>query len=146
MLLSCRLNNGKGDFDTVGFIFWDPPANCYSFYTRYNRFDQNWGGPPGAEGGRAVRRARSFRLGEMNGSVGEWTNQSVVMGADALDTSTHTYGIMDGGPVDYYGATVWYVDLGAGFGTYFMAAVRQNYLFLFGCASAVTSTMYDVYM
>ena len=46
------------------------------------------------------------------------------MGADALDTSTHTYGVMDGGPVDYYGATPWYVDHGEGFGWYFMAAVR----------------------
>ena len=31
---------------------------------------------------------------------------------------------MDGGPVDYYGSTPWYVDHGEGYGWYFMAAVR----------------------
>jgi hypothetical protein len=126
------VNNGSGAFDTQGVMFFDPKCECYSFYTRWDRFDQNHGGPKGAEGGRAVRRARSTRLQVTNSTVrgstvrhiGSWVNQSVVMGADALDTSTHTYGVMDGGPVDYYGATPWYVDHGEGFGWYFMAAVR----------------------
>ena len=126
------VNNGSGAFDTQGVIFFDPKCVCYSFYTRWDRFDRNHGGPAGSEGGRAVRRARSKDLqlhnstvrGSTTRRVGSWANQSVVMGADALDTSTHPYGTMDGGPVDIYGTTPWYVDHGGGFGWYFMVAVR----------------------
>ena len=32
------VNNGSGAFDTQGVILWDPPCNCYSFYTRWDRF------------------------------------------------------------------------------------------------------------
>ena len=105
-------------------MFYDPPCSCYSCYTRW--YD-------GAGGNsRMVRRARAANLAPVNSSsggsggggggvsgpsLGTWVNQSVVMGADTLDDSTH------GGtqPVDFYGSTAWYSPDGD---VYFMAAVR----------------------
>ena len=71
---------GTTGFDTQGEAFWDPPCQCYSFYTRFKNEPPR---PPPHF--RMVRRARAFTLeAGMN-----WTNQSVVMRADALDNSTH---------------------------------------------------------
>jgi hypothetical protein len=105
-------NKGHGSYDTATCLFFDPPCQCYSCYTRWEDGD---GG-----NSRMIRRARSLHLditGESNNSIGHWVNQSVVMGADALDTATHA-GTQ---PVDYYGSTTWYSPAA---NMYLMAAVR----------------------
>ena len=76
---------GTTGFDTQGEVFWDPPCangkGCYSFYTRFK--NESPRPPPHF---RMVRRARSFKF-DTPGA--DWTNQSIVMRADALDNSTH---------------------------------------------------------
>ena len=105
-------NKGHGSYDTQSCLFFDVGCSCWSLFTRWNDGD---GG-----NSRMVRRARSSRLnihGKSNNSVGHWVNQSVVMGADSLDTSTHA-GTQ---PVDYYGSTTWFSTAAQ---MYFMVAVR----------------------
>lgn len=87
---------GTSGTDTQGEAFWDPPCangrGCFSFYTR---FKNEMPRPPPHF--RMVRRARSFKLDGAN-----WTNQTIVMRADALDNSTHQI-LPDASipPVDY---------------------------------------------
>ena len=69
--------------------------------------------------------------------IGSWENESVVMGADAMDLATHAFKNAYP-PMDYYGSTPWYQPLGAGFGIYWMAATR-----FWHWGSAVTGT-YDI--
>jgi hypothetical protein len=107
-----RLNNSGGG-DTQGVAFWDPPCQCYSFYTRYKFVRPH---PPPWY--RMVRRARARSIG--SGAV--FTNESVVMSADELDNNVHE--AIAGNitpPVDYYGATPWWSPRGR---VYWMAAVR----------------------
>jgi hypothetical protein len=121
---------GTTGFDTQPVVFWDPPCQCYSYYTRFKNEP-----PRPAPWFRMVRRLRARSL-DANAGRGEWTNRSacerepamcqrIVMRADAVDNASHTMGAeWKIPPLDYYGATPWYVDLGGGFGLYMMAAVR----------------------
>ena len=125
---------GSGGFDTKPAVFWDPPCNCFSFYTRFkNNVPPR---PNTTQQMRMVRRGRSFSL-DSNGGKGNWVNQSVVMRADAIDNHSHISWDADHIPaMDYYGATPWHVDTRATGATphhgsappssslYFMAAVR----------------------
>ena len=99
---------GHGAFDTDGIIYWDPVCGggggCYSFFTRWDRAKPGAAPTSSSSGlGRAVRRADSKHLDSLlnttcNGThdwnpvmcpIGKWENESVVMGADKIDLSTH---------------------------------------------------------
>ena len=113
---------GIQSFDTQGVAFWDPPARCYSFYTRFTAgqttIDNKTGRPHivGDNYFRTVRRAQSNSLDTNR----LWKNQTIVMRADAIDNETHScWGSSPSVPMDYYGSTPWYAD-----GVYWMVAVR----------------------
>jgi hypothetical protein len=126
-----------GDFGTCGFdtkpaVFWDPPcaagAGCWSFYTRYkNNVPPR---PATTQEFRMVRRARSFSLDAAAGPAADgklvWTNETLVMRADALDNATHSTWTPHLPPVDFYGATPWYAGAGSpgSLPVYWMALVR----------------------
>ena len=92
----------------TGVVFFDPPCDCYSFYTR-------WYGAKDMR--REVRRARSKNLQTLqidrtknywNVSIGlgHWGNQSVVLQPDALDDATSPVGSKGFlGPMDMYGSS-----------------------------------------
>ena len=98
---------GIQSFDTQGVCFWDSPAGCYSFYTRFTAgaTAKNPQGKPhfvDDDYFRTVRRAQSHSLD----SNRPWVNQSIVMRADEIDNATHScWGSRPSMPVDYYGAT-----------------------------------------
>lgn len=72
---------GIQSFDTQGVAFWDPPARCYSFYTRFTAgqttIDNKTGRPHivGDNYFRTVRRAQSNSLDTNR----LWKNQTIVM-------------------------------------------------------------------
>jgi hypothetical protein len=105
--------------DTQNVVFWDPPCQCYSLYTRFKTFVKPFKGPKPTQF-RMVRRVRSRSVE----GAGEWANQTIVMRADAVDNASHTAWSKSAPPMDYYGATPWIVDLGAQHHLYFMASVR----------------------
>ena len=73
---------GSGGGDTQASIFYDPPCQCFSMYTRFKNVRPR--PPPWF---RMVRRVRSRTLE----GAGSWVNQSQSMAlrADALDNASH---------------------------------------------------------
>jgi hypothetical protein len=106
---------GTCGHDTQAVVFWDPPCGCYSLYTRFKNEPPR---PPRYQ--RMQRVARSLSL-DSRGGEGQWTNQSIVVRADAIDNASHTSCDDKIPPVDYYGTTPWF---DAESGLYLMSAVR----------------------
>ena len=147
-------DQGTTGYDTQPVVFYDPPCKCYSWYTRFKNEPPRpapWFRM--VRRLRAKNLDANEGKGEWNMqpcSDDPTMCQRVVMRADAIDNATHSMGAeWKIPPLDYYvrvapaafwvcflrpvlipkrrvlqGATPWYVDLGAGFGVYMMAAVR----------------------
>ena len=103
----CHPDQGTTGYDTQPVVFWDPPCQCYSWYTRFKNEP-----PRPAPWLRMVRRLRAKNL-DANEGKGEWNMQPclsdpqmcqrVVMRADAIDNATHSMGAeWKIPPLDYY--------------------------------------------